>query len=52
MNQRHVLYRYNHFHNVLRHSDILPNFIFTTSVTMPDYYLWAWYIRIASQVAE
>ena len=30
---------YNHFHNILRLSDVLPTFPFTTSETMRDYYL-------------
>ena len=30
---------YNHFHNILRLSDVLPSFPFTTSETMRDYYL-------------
>ena len=30
---------YNHFHNILRLFDVLPNFPFTTSGTMRDYYL-------------
>ena len=30
---------YNHFHNILRLFDVLPNFPFTTSKTMGDYYL-------------
>ena len=29
----------NHFHNILRLFDVLPNFLFTTSETMHDYYL-------------
>ena len=29
----------NHFHNILRFYDALPNFPFTTSKTMCDYYL-------------
>ena len=29
----------NHFHNILRLFDVLPNFLFTTSETMRDYYL-------------
>ena len=29
---------YNHFHNILRVSDVLPNFSFTASETMSDYY--------------
>ena len=30
---------YNHFHNILRLFDVLPNFPLTTSGTMDDYYL-------------
>ena len=30
---------YNHFHNILRLFDVLPNFPFTTSEAMGDYYL-------------
>ena len=30
---------YNQFHNILKLFDVLPNFIFTTSETMGDYYL-------------
>ena len=43
---------HNHFHNILRVFDILPNFPFTTSETMGDYYLSTWYIRVASRAAE
>ena len=32
-------YCYNHLHNILRVFDVLPNFHFTTSETMRDYYL-------------
>ena len=42
----------NHFHNSLRLFDVLPNFPFTTSETMDDYYLSTWYIRVPSRVAE
>ena len=28
---------YNHFHNILRLFDVLPNFLFTTSETKNDY---------------
>ena len=28
----------NGFHNILRLFDVLPNFLFTTSETMRDYY--------------
>ena len=28
---------YNHGHNILRHFDILPNFLFTASETKRDY---------------
>ena len=30
---------YNHSHNILRLFDVLPNFSFTTSETMHDYYI-------------
>ena len=30
---------HNHFHNILRLLDVLPNFPFTTSEMMGDYYL-------------
>ena len=30
---------YNHFHNILRFFDVLPNFSFTASETIDDYYL-------------
>ena len=43
---------YNHFHDILRLFDGLPNFLFTTSETVSDYYLYTWYIRDASRVAE
>ena len=42
----------NHFYNTLRLFDVLPNFPFTTSETMGDYYFQTWYIRVASRVAE
>ena len=42
----------NHFHNVLRLFDILPNFPFNTSETMRDYYLQTWYLHVASRVAQ
>ena len=42
----------NHFHNVVGLFDVLPNFPFIASETMPDYYLKAWYIRVVSRVAE
>ena len=34
-----LLDTYNQFHNILRLSDVLPNFPLTTSETMGDYYL-------------
>ena len=43
---------YNHFYNILRLFGVLPNFPFTTSETMSDYYLQLWYIRVAKRVAE
>ena len=30
---------YNHFHNILRLYDVLPNFLSATSEIMRDYYL-------------
>ena len=38
---------YSQFH-ILRLFDVLPNFPFTTSETMGDYYLYTWFIRVAS----
>ena len=29
---------YNHFHSILRHFDVFPNYPFATSETMCDYY--------------
>ena len=40
----------NHFHNILRLFDVLPNFPFTTSETICDYYLQTLYIRAAEQL--
>ena len=37
---------------MLRLFDVLPNFPFTTSEMMRDYYLKTWYIRVALRVAE
>ena len=42
----------NHFPNILRLVDVLPNFPFTTRETIGDYYLETWYIRAASRVAK
>ena len=44
--------RNTRFHNILRLFDVLSNPHFTTSETIGDYYLYTWYIRIASRVAE
>ena len=43
---------YNHFHNILKLFDVLPNLRFTVSEIMRDYYLQTWYIRVTSRVAE
>ena len=43
---------YNHFHNILRLFDFLPNFPVTKSETMGDYFLKTWYIQVVSRVAE
>ena len=45
-------FSYNHFHNILRLFDVLTSFPFTTIETMRDYYLYTWYIRGTSRVAE
>ena len=37
--QRKIGKTYNQFHNILRRFDVLPNFPFTTSETMDNYYL-------------
>ena len=44
-------YSYNQFHNILRLFDVLPNFSFTTSETIDDYYM-VYTRRAASRVAE
>ena len=38
----------NHFHDILKHFDVLPNFILNTSKTMLDYYLQIWCMQVAS----
>ena len=43
---------YNHFHNILKVFDVLPNFLFATSETMRDYYLQTWYIRVAKRLKD
>ena len=43
---------YNQFRNILRLFDALPNFAFTTSEMIGDYYLWTCYIRDTSRVVE
>ena len=43
---------YNHFHDILRLFDVLPNFLFTISETMRNYYLYTWYMRVASCFAQ
>ena len=42
----------NHFHNIMRLFDILPNFPFAATETMRDYDLQTCYIRVASRVPE
>ena len=34
-----IIMNYNHFHNILRLFDVLPNFLFTASETIGNYYL-------------
>ena len=40
----------NNFYSILRLFDVLPNFPFTTSETMRDYYLSPRYIRVAYEI--
>ena len=42
----------NQFDHILRLFNVLSNFPFTTSKTMGNYQLKAWYIRVAERVAE
>ena len=42
----------NQFHNILRRFDVSPKIPFTTSERMGDYYLYTWYKRVVSRVAE
>ena len=42
----------NHFHNILRLFDFLPNFPFTTIGTMHNYYLKTWNIRVSSLASK
>ena len=52
----HSLLSYTKYYNlgqtILRLFDVLPNFSFTTSKMMRDYYLQTWYIPVASRVAK
>ena len=43
---------FNHFHNILRLFDVLPNLPFNAYETMGDYCLKAWYIRVAERFAK
>ena len=43
---------YNQVHNILRLANVLPNFPFTASKTIGDYYLQTSYKQVASRVAE
>ena len=42
----------NWIDNIMRLFNVLPNFAFTISKTMADYYLYTLYIRVASRVAK
>ena len=42
----------NQFHNILRLVDVLPNFLFSTSGMMGEYYSQTWDIRVASRIAK
>ena len=43
---------WNHFHNILRLFNVLPNFPFTTSEAMSNNYLQTWHTKVASRVDE
>ena len=43
---------YNQVHNILRLANVLPNFPFTASETIDDYYLQTSYKQVAERVAE
>ena len=43
---------FNQVHNILRLFDVLPNFPFTTSETMREYWFSTWYMRVASRAAK
>ena len=43
---------YNHFQNILKLFQVLPNLPFTKSEMMRNYYLQTWYIQVASGVAK
>ena len=45
-------FKHNHFHNILKLFNVLPNFPLITSETMSDYYLQTWCLRVASGVTE
>ena len=51
---RHVIissyFLYNQFHNILRPFNVLPNFPFTTSEAMGDYYLHTWYLKLPHEL--
>ena len=42
----------NYFRYVLRFFDVLPNFPFTTSEIIQDYYLYTAYVQVLLRVAE
>ena len=41
---------YNHFHNILRLFDVLPNLPLITSETMRNYYLQTWYNELPNDL--
>ena len=42
----------NQFHNILRLFDDLPDFLFSTSETICDFYLETCYLGVASRIPE
>ena len=43
---------YNHFQNILRLFDVLPDFPFAASETIRDYYLTTWHMAVVSRVGK
>ena len=47
---RYIIFTYSYFHDILRLFDVWPNFTFTSSETIRDFYLSTWHIRVAHEL--